>query len=221
MVTTAVACVLLFQGPTTSEARMHSYGERLAADLVVSGSVGVGLPETAAETAAGVPGVSAAGGFRQTVTAGTGASLTTYLVDPGTVADLYRIDAEQGAWEAFDADGVALDAGTAGQEGWRVGDTVTLSGPDGQPIRARVAVLYEAGLDFPEVLLPRQVLAPGCWTRWRAPSTSRWTPGPTPPRSRVGWRGRSTPGAESWSPTGPATWPTWRPRGRATTGSPT
>ncbi|MEU0238653.1 FtsX-like permease family protein [Nocardiopsis sp. NPDC006198] len=160
MVTTAVACVLLFQGPTTSEARMHSYGERLAADLVVSGSVGVGLPETAAETAAGVPGVSAAGGFRQTVTAGTGASLTTYLVDPGTVADLYRIDAEQGAWEAFDADGVALDAGTAGQEGWRVGDTVTLSGPDGQLIRARVAVLYEAGLDFPEVLLPRQVLAP-------------------------------------------------------------
>lgn len=160
LVTTAVACVLLFQGPTTSEARMHAYGERLRADLVVAGSVGVGLPDTVAETAAAVPGVASAGGFRQTVTAATGAGLTTYLVDPATVSDVYRIDAEEGTWEAFDVGGVALHTDTARAEGWQVGDTITLSGPDGEPVQARVSVLYEAGLDFPEVLLPRQSLAP-------------------------------------------------------------
>ncbi|MFW6640835.1 ABC transporter permease [Nocardiopsis algeriensis] len=160
LVTTAVACVLLFQGPTTDQARLHSYGERLAADLVVAGPVGIGLPATAAPTAARVPGVASAGGFRQTVTTITGATLTTYLVAPETVADVYRLDTEEGRWEEFGADGVALHTDVARSAGLRAGDAVTLSGPDGEPIRAQVAALYEAGLDFPQVLLPRQSLAP-------------------------------------------------------------
>ncbi|MFB8764857.1 FtsX-like permease family protein [Nocardiopsis alba] len=160
LLTTAVACLLLFQGPTTGQARTHSYGERLAADLVVSGAVGVGLPGDTVERAADVPGVAAAGGFRQTVTAASGPALTTHLVDPVSVSEVYRLDVEQGTWKTFDADGVALHVDIARDEGWRVGDTITLSGPDGEPVRARVAVLYDAGLDFPEVLLPRQSMAP-------------------------------------------------------------
>jgi putative ABC transport system permease protein len=160
VVTMAVACLLLFQGATIDRARAHSYGERLTADLVVSGPEGVGLPGTAVGAARDVPGVAAAGGFRQTVTVASGASLFTHLVDPATVPDLYRLDTAQGEWADFDSGGVAVDADTARAEGWRAGEDVALTGPDGEPIRVRVAVLYRAGPDFPDVLLPRAVLAP-------------------------------------------------------------
>ncbi|RKS05065.1 putative ABC transport system permease protein [Nocardiopsis sp. Huas11] len=159
-VTMGIACLLLFQGATVSRAQAHSYGERLAADLVVSGAEGVGLPESAVDAARAVPGVAAVGGFRQTVTFGSGATLPTHLVDPATVPDLYRLEAVRGAWTDFDAGGVAVNAATAQREGWRHGDDITLTGPDGDPVPARVAVLYRAGLDFPEVLLPRADLAP-------------------------------------------------------------
>ncbi|WP_159945050.1 MULTISPECIES: ABC transporter permease [unclassified Nocardiopsis] len=160
LVTAAVTCLLLFQGPTTAGARLHAYGERLAADLVVSGPVGVGLPASAAREAARVPGVAAVGGFRQTVTAAGGAPLSTHLVDPGTAGDLYRLHTEQGSWAGFGADGVAAHADTARAHGWRVGETVALTGPDGAELTARLTVLYRAGPDFPRVLLPRAALAP-------------------------------------------------------------
>ncbi|MFE3459597.1 ABC transporter permease [Nocardiopsis aegyptia] len=159
-VTMGIACLLLFQGTTIAGAHAHSYGERLAADLVVSGPEGVGLPATAVEAVRDVPGVAAAGGFRQTVTVGSGAFLPTHIVDPATVPDLYRLDTERGTWADFDTGGIAVNAATARREGWRQGEEIDLTGPDGQPVRARVAVLYQAGLDFPEVLLPRAVLAP-------------------------------------------------------------
>jgi len=165
LVTTAVAVLLLFQGSTTDSALLHSYGQRIAAQAVVSGAAGVGLPEQVARAAEQVPGVAAATGFRQTVTAavgpaGPGASLTTYLVAPEAVPHVYRFDAVAGSWEDFGADAVALNADVARDHGWRVGDTATLLGPDGVRLEARIAVVYRAGIEFPAVLLPRASLAP-------------------------------------------------------------
>ncbi|MFD3686433.1 FtsX-like permease family protein [Nocardiopsis sp. NPDC058631] len=161
LVTTAVACLLLFQGPTTTEARLHAYGERLAADLVVSGPPGVGLPRTAREAAARVPGVAAVGGFRQTVTSAPGGpGMTTHLVDPEAVGRVHRLAVQEGDWSVLGADGVALRADLARDNGWAAGDTAALVGPDGTGFDARVAVVYRAGLDFPGVLLPRETLAP-------------------------------------------------------------
>jgi putative ABC transport system permease protein len=160
LVTTAVACLLLFQETTTTEARLRAYGERLAADLVVSGALGVGLPASAAEAAEGVPGVAAAGGYRQTVTSAGGPYLTTHLVEPETVPRIYDLAVEGGAWEDFGTGGVAVRADTARSRGWRAGRTVELLGPDGTGFTARVSVLYRAGLDFPDVLLPEEAVAP-------------------------------------------------------------
>ncbi|PDP87800.1 ABC transporter permease [Glycomyces fuscus] len=160
LVTTAVACLLLFQETTTTEARLRAYGERLAADLVVTGALGVGLPATAAETAGEVPGVAAAGGYRQTVTSAGGPYLSTHLVDPQTVPELHDLAVEDGAWEDFGPGGAAVRADTARREGWRAGQVVELLGPDGTGFPARVAVLYRAGLDFPDVLLPEEAVAP-------------------------------------------------------------
>ncbi|CAL9557452.1 hypothetical protein SUDANB121_04580 [Nocardiopsis dassonvillei] len=159
LVTTLVGLLLLLQSPTLVQARTHSYGERLAADLVVSGPTGVGLPAGTVGAAAAVPGVAAAGGFRQTVVIGDRTSAPAHIVTPETVGDLYRLDTEQGSWDRFDDGGIALNAGLAAAEGWEAGDTAELHGPDGEPIRARVAVVYRAGLDFPDVLLPRAALA--------------------------------------------------------------
>ncbi|MFE6389377.1 ABC transporter permease [Nocardiopsis dassonvillei] len=160
LVTTAVACLLLFQETTTTEARLRAYGERLAADLVVSGAPGVGLPASAAETAEDVPGVAVAGGYRQTVTSAGGPYLTTHLVEPETVPRIYDLMVEDGAWEDFGTGGVAVRADTARSQGWRAGRTVELLGPDGTGFTARVSVLYRAGLDFPDVLLPEEAVAP-------------------------------------------------------------
>ena len=165
LVTTAVAVLLLFQGPTTDRALLHIHGERIAAQAVVSGATGVGLPDRVVRTAERVPGVAAAGGFRQTATAavgpgGPGPSLPTYLVDPAAVPHVYRLGPVEGSWEDFGAGTVALHADVAREHGWAVGDTATLLGPDGVRLEARVAVVYRAGLDFPRVLLPRESLAP-------------------------------------------------------------
>lgn len=159
LVTTAVACLLMFQPGTTTEARLHSLGERLGADLVVAGPVGVGLPGNVVDQAARVPGVAVAGGFRQTVAAGDGLHMFAYMVEPGTVPDMYRLDTGQGGWDDFDSSSVAVREDVARARGWDAGDTVTLAGPDGGEFQAPVAVVYEAGIDFPELLLPRDLVA--------------------------------------------------------------
>ncbi|SHI64207.1 putative ABC transport system permease protein [Nocardiopsis flavescens] len=159
-VTAAVACLLMFQGSTATEARLYSLGERLGADLVVAGPEGVGVPRDAAERAARVPGVAAAGGFRQTVASGGGPYMFAYTVDPGTVPDLFRLRTEQGEWGAFDESSVAVRADVAAARGWAAGEEVTLAGPDGREFGTAVAVVYRAGLDFPELLLPRDRIAP-------------------------------------------------------------
>ncbi|WP_017586854.1 FtsX-like permease family protein [Nocardiopsis ganjiahuensis] len=160
LVLTAVSFLLLFQGTTTARAHAHSQGELLAADLVVSGPEGVGVPEGAVRGLERVPGVAAVGGFRRTVISIGGVSAPAYLVEPETVTRFFGLESVEGSWREFGTDAVALHADTARRTGAKAGDVLELTGPDGVGFRARVAVLYEAGVGFPEALVPGEVLAP-------------------------------------------------------------
>ncbi|MDH6710998.1 putative ABC transport system permease protein [Kitasatospora sp. MAA19] len=159
---TAFCGTLLFLQSTISHATGENVRNGITADHVV-GSTGPGLPAGTAERAAKVPGVDAAVGVLRTAAVyehsqqlasatalgvdGDPARLSRVLdlgVRGGALADLGRGD-----------DTVALDVTLADALDAKVGDRVSLRLGDGTPVRPAVVAVYDRGLGFGQVLLPR------------------------------------------------------------------
>ncbi|MEU8123995.1 ABC transporter permease [Spirillospora sp. NPDC049024] len=159
----AFAGVQLFAQSTVVQAARTQAEDGNRADRIVV-AAGPGLPHGVAEAVRRVPGVTAATPVKRTTAvmavrelgeknlrslngAGVGADAAATL-DPGV---------SSGRLGDLRGDAVALSRDVAG--GLRIGSTTPLWLGDGTRIRARVVAVYDRGLGFGDVLLPRDVVA--------------------------------------------------------------
>jgi putative ABC transport system permease protein len=106
-----------------------SIDEAFTGDFVVdSGTFGFGglSPDLAADLAK-LPEVRAVTGYRIGQAKVEGAAKFISAVDPRTVGDILDLDISAGRIEDLDATAVAVEAETAKNKGWKVGDTVPMS----------------------------------------------------------------------------------------------
>ncbi|MFD0402702.1 FtsX-like permease family protein [Kitasatospora sp. NPDC127121] len=163
---TAFCGTLLFLQSTISHATGANVRDGIVADHVI-GSTGPGLPAGTAARAAKVPGVDAAVGVLRTAAVYTHdmqlGSATALGVDgdPARLSRVLDLGVRSGSLADLGraADTVALDATLADALDVKVGDRVPLRLGDGTPVQPAVVAVYDRGLGFGQVLLPRAVVA--------------------------------------------------------------
>ncbi|MFJ7273845.1 FtsX-like permease family protein [Kitasatospora sp. NPDC098663] len=163
---TAFCGTLLFLQSTISHATGVNVRDGIVADHVI-GSTGPGLPAGTADRAAKVPGVDTAVGVLRTAAVYTHdmqpGSATALGVggDPARLSRVLDLGVRSGSLADLGraADTVALDATLADALDVKVGDRVPLRLGDGTPVRPAVVAVYDRGLGFGQVLLPRAVVA--------------------------------------------------------------
>ena len=122
-----------------------------------------GLPAGAAEEIRRMPGVEAATGVRHTsvvVRALDGAEpAVARAVDSTGLSSTMDLGVREGSLAELHGDTVAVSRLQASSSGWQVGDQAELWLGDGTPVNLRVVAIYDRGLGFGDVLLPRQLVA--------------------------------------------------------------
>jgi putative ABC transport system permease protein len=118
---------------------------RFSGDFVIdsgTGFTGVGLPGTVAQDVNALPEVDAATGIRFGLAEIDGSAQGVGGFDPATAFDLFDVEVTRGDVAGLDADGIAVFAERAEQEGWTVGDTLPVTfGETGEQPFTIVALL--------------------------------------------------------------------------------
>jgi putative ABC transport system permease protein len=122
-----------------------------------------GLPADAVTAARAVPGVRAATGVRHTSVVvtflGDGEVVPAQAIDvPGAAATM-DLGIRAGRLADLRGDTVAVSRQRADTQGWRLGQRVRFWLGDGTPVAARVVAIYDRGLGFGDVTLPRAAVA--------------------------------------------------------------
>jgi putative ABC transport system permease protein len=161
----AVSCVFLFQDSANFQGQSRSYEQQLAADVVVTGKVGLGVPMNAATVVEGVPGVAAASArvssefiIDDPPTSPTSGTVTG--VDPAGFTRVLDVDAIDGSWKDFGDGSIAISDVIASQKGWNVGDRIAFLYPDGIPGTATVTTIYGVSPVNSDMMIPIDRLTP-------------------------------------------------------------
>lgn len=122
-----------------------------------------GLPDSAVTEARKLPGVRAASAVRRTsvvVKAMDSAEpVAAQAVDPDGLAATMDLRVREGSMADLRGDAVAVSAIQASSQGWKVGDRASLWLGDGTPATLRVVAIYDRGLGFGDITLPRAAVA--------------------------------------------------------------
>lgn len=121
-----------------------------------------GLPAAAVADVRRIPGIRAVTGVRHTSVIIAGdmpASVPAQAIDVDGAADTLDLRVISGRLSDLGVDGVAVSRVQAGNAGWKTGQRATFWLGDGTPVTLRVAAIYERGLGFGDITLPRQVVA--------------------------------------------------------------
>ncbi|MEU8815371.1 FtsX-like permease family protein [Actinoplanes sp. NPDC048796] len=131
----------------------------MKADYALVGS----LPAGAAEKIRRTPGVEAATGVRNTSVVAPifdgGEPATAKAVDVSGLSSTMDLGVSQGSLEALNGNSVAVSQLRADSSGWKVGDDAKMWLPDGRQVTLKVVAIYDRGLGFADVLLPRDLVA--------------------------------------------------------------
>ncbi|MFI0373891.1 FtsX-like permease family protein [Actinomadura sp. 1N219] len=159
----AFASVQLFAHSTVAHATRGQAEAGNRADQIIV-PAGPGLPRGVAEAARRTPGVTAATPVKRTTVimpvSALGEQSLQSLSARGVGADAAATmdpKVTSGRLGDLRGDAVALSRDVAGGHG--VGSTVSLSLGDGTAVKARVVAVYDRGLGFGDVLLPRDLVA--------------------------------------------------------------
>jgi putative ABC transport system permease protein len=140
------------QRQTVSQSR-----DGMLADRVLTAPEG--LPATVVDRVRNIPGVEAATGVQHTsvvVRIFDGAEpAVARVVDPETMQSTMDLKVRDGSLDDL-AGGIAVSALQASSSGWKVGDRADMWLADGTPVRPKVVAVYERGLGFGDVMLPKK-----------------------------------------------------------------
>nr|WP_221380049.1 FtsX-like permease family protein [Actinoplanes polyasparticus] len=121
-----------------------------------------GLPDGAAAEIRRIPGVRAATGVRRTSVIVKNPDIfepiAAQAIDPDNAAATLNLRVTSGRLADLGVDTVAVSRTQAAGSGWKLGRKAELFLGDGTPVTLRVVAVYERGLGFGDVILPRQVV---------------------------------------------------------------
>ncbi|BEL03677.1 ABC transporter permease [Actinoplanes sichuanensis] len=124
---------------------------------------GVGLSDSAVVEVRAIPGVRAATPVRHTSVVvslmGDGETIGARAVDPAGLAATLDLGVAEGSLADLHDGTVAVSRTHASTFGWELGEKVALRLGDGTPVDVRIAAIYERGLGFGDVVLPRTTVA--------------------------------------------------------------
>lgn len=163
MLMVAFSCLFIFQEKAGFEGNSRAHVERLTPDLVVRGTEYLGVSPATTARIAGLPGVRAASGMILTrvLTSGTGPDgmIRAMVLSPEAAASVLDIPVVAGSWRAFDDRTVVVDQRTAAARGWRVGERIAFTLPDGEPATAILAAMIETGSPAFSMIIPMNTLS--------------------------------------------------------------
>ncbi|GAA2157172.1 FtsX-like permease family protein [Actinomadura napierensis] len=155
-----MTCTILFAQTTLGHAAEREKQEGIAAQYVLASNA-PGVPTAAAGAARKVKGVETVTEIVETNARGLG--LGKYTVQGVTPQGLTRtmdLGATSGSLDRLGPGTVALSTNGASRAHAKVGDRLRLRLGDGTPISPTVVAVYSLQLGFPDVTLPRDVVAP-------------------------------------------------------------
>jgi putative ABC transport system permease protein len=134
--------------------------ERVVADRVLMPRNGPGLPPGVADAARRLPGAETVSAVRATAfvsyVLGTPDVVPAQLVDPDTIGEVLDLRVLEGSLAAVKEVGtVAVSRTHAGEHDWHVGSRFHGWLADGSPVDLRVGAVFDRGLGFADVVLPR------------------------------------------------------------------
>ncbi|GAA2630967.1 ABC transporter permease [Paractinoplanes durhamensis] len=122
-----------------------------------------GLSDTTVADLRAVPGVQAVTPIRHTTVVaalmGDGESITARAADPATLTATLDLDVTEGNLADLRDGTAAVSRTQAAMFSWDLGDEVDMRLGDGTPVRPRIVAIYQRGLGFGDVLLPRTTVA--------------------------------------------------------------
>ncbi|GAA4949213.1 ABC transporter permease [Actinoplanes utahensis] len=131
--------------------------------LVASWSLSspAGLAPTTATAVRAVPGVESATAVRRTsvVVKIFGGEVETVPVMAVDDVSAFDLGVTAGSMADLHGRAMAVSGVRAGSQGWDLGEEVPLWLGDGTPVTLRVAAIYERGLGFGDIVLPRDEVA--------------------------------------------------------------
>ncbi|MDA0567739.1 ABC transporter permease [Streptomonospora sp. S1-112] len=136
----------------------RAMAEWTSAEYTVTATGGGGLSREQVARLRALPGARTAVVREAEVGLG-GVAHVVRVVDPEDAAAAIDPPADEGDFTALGAGGVAVDAATARDNGWRAGDEVVLRLPDGARVRARVAAVLAEGPYTPVTYVSAPLLA--------------------------------------------------------------
>lgn len=129
MIGLGVATLFLVMNASLRSSIDKLVDESFKGDYVVntaSQQAGVGLPSSVANDINALPDVDAAAGIRYGVAEVEGSATTVSGLDPSTAFDLFDVGVKAGNVDGLDQGGIAVTQDKADDEGWKVGDEITV-----------------------------------------------------------------------------------------------
>jgi putative ABC transport system permease protein len=162
-------CVMIFMPQTTQMLTLQESRLRVRADHILVSADGQGLPSAVARDAADLPGVTAVAATTPVpVRLGTAAiggpvparTLMAFAVSPVQVPSLLDLGVRDGDLGALSGDTIAASSDAAGEHGWRLGDRIPATLPDGRLADLRLVAVYDRSLGLSDLLVPAAFAAP-------------------------------------------------------------
>ncbi|MFE2409139.1 FtsX-like permease family protein [Kitasatospora sp. NPDC059408] len=161
-----VAVVTLFTvfGASIKATLDDTVDKSFAGDLAVTapsfGAGGSGISPRAADALAGLPEVRQTVGLGRGVARIDGHGRVLDVTDPARLAGIVDLGRVEGSLDALGTDGLAVSRGEAEQQGWKLGQSVTVGFADGASGPFTIRALYEGGGLAGDYLITRQAWAP-------------------------------------------------------------
>ncbi|MFD8085558.1 FtsX-like permease family protein [Kitasatospora sp. NPDC059722] len=161
-----VAVVTLFTvfGASIKATLDDTVDKSFAGDLAVTapsfGAGGSGISPKAADALAGLPEVRQTVGLGRGVARIDGHGRVLDVTDPARLVGIVDLGRVEGSLDALGTDGLAVSRGEAEQQGWKLGQSVTVGFADGASGPFAIRALYEGGGLAGDYLITRQAWAP-------------------------------------------------------------
>jgi putative ABC transport system permease protein len=162
VLTVALTCTMVFVATTRGHIAAEQTRDRVTAELVLE-SGDAGVPGAAVTAIRATPGVRAAVGLTPTTLGpslgATYRTLPAMVADPAGLDQVLDVDVRAGSLAALRNDEIAISRYQSRSGDVRLGDRVTAMLGDGHARRVRIAAVYERGLGFGDVVIPRAAAA--------------------------------------------------------------